>query len=340
MKVKEDFVRKSAFSKPPISLDREPVVTPGIAHKSVTEVEVSHALMSQSATKAPGPDKINFQILRMIWDWDKVRITNLVQQTIRLGYHPKEWKKGRGILLEKGGKRDLGLVRSYRVISLLNCLGKVVEKLVAEQLAFYCETFSKLHPGQMGARKERSAIDTVSVLVHTVQESWEEKKLVGALFIDVKEAFDHVLRSQLLKCMIELSIDGDLVAWTRSFLTDRKIQIVIDGHENKEREIEIGIPQGSPASPFLFLIYISGVFDSVSESCPLVTSLSFVDDLGFIASGPSVKKIALTLENVAKTVLQWGKTNAVTYDTAKTEAIIFSKSHRQRLNAQIRETRI
>ena len=175
-------------------------------------MEVAHALMSQSATKAPRPDKIKFQILHMIWDWDKRRITNLVQQTIRLGYHPKEWKKGRGILLEKGGKRDLGLVRSYQVISLLNCLGKVVEKLVAERLALYCETHSKLHSGQMGARKERSAIDVVSVLVHTVQESWEEKKLAGALFMDFKGAFDHVSKSQLLKRMVELGIDGDLVA--------------------------------------------------------------------------------------------------------------------------------
>ncbi len=44
----------------------------------------------------------------------------------------------------------------------------------------------------MGARKERSAIDAVSVLVHTVQESWEEKKITGALFMDVKRAFDHI----------------------------------------------------------------------------------------------------------------------------------------------------
>lgn len=57
------------------------------------------------------------------------------------------------------------------------------------------------------------------------------------------------------------------------------IQLVIDGHENKEREIETGIPQGSPVSPILFLIYISGVFDKLTEISPPVTSLSFVDDL-------------------------------------------------------------
>ena len=48
-------------------------------------------------------------------------------------------------------------------------------------------------------------------------------------------------------------------------------------------------------------------------------SYSFVDDLGFIASGKSVKEIAKTLEKVGKIVLKWGEENAVTYDTAKTE---------------------
>ncbi len=137
---------------------------------SITKTKIGNTLMSQSAIKAPELDKINFQVLRMIWDWDKMRIASMMQQTIRLGYHPKKWKRARGILLEKLGKRDFGLVRSYRVISLLNCLGKVVEKVVADELAQYCESHSKLHPRQMGARKERSAIDAVAIVIHKVQE--------------------------------------------------------------------------------------------------------------------------------------------------------------------------
>ena len=65
--------------------------------------------------------------------------------------------------------------------------------------------------------------------------------------MDVKGAFDHVPKGQLLTHKIELGVDGDLVTWTGSFLTDRKVQFVIDGHDNKERKIETGIPQGSPA---------------------------------------------------------------------------------------------
>lgn len=110
------------------------------------------------------------------------------------------------------------------------------------------------------------------------------------------------------------------------FQLAKKIQLFIDGDENNERDIETGIPQGSPVSHILFLIYISGVFDNVTESCPPVTSLSFIDDLGFIVSGSSVKEVVKTLE---KTVLEWGKRNTVTYDISKTEAAHFSKLHRQ-----------
>ena len=135
--------------------------------------------------------------------------------------------------------------------------------------------------------------------------------------------------------MIELEIDGDIIRWTQSFLTDRTVQLVINGYDNRERNIETRILQESPVSPILFLIYISGVFDQVTESNPAITSLSFVDDLGFIAAGFSVKELAKTLGQVAQVVLEWGKFNAVTYDIAKTEAVLFSKSYCQRLNKQI-----
>ena len=108
-------------------------------------------------------------------------------------------------------------------------------------------------------------------------------------------------------------------------MTDRKVQLVIDGDDNKERDIETRIPQGSPVSPILFLIYISGVFDKVSEANPLVKLISFIDDLGFIVSGSSVKEVVKTLEEVAQTVVEWGMLNIVTYDTSKTKAILFSK---------------
>lgn len=126
--------------------------------------------MAHSTKKAPSPDKINFEILLMICKWEEEKITGIIKHAVRLGYHLVEWKRARGILFEKREKRDLTLVKSYRIISLLNCRGKVLEKVIAEQLSQLSENFLKLHIGKMGARKERCAINAIASLTHKVQQ--------------------------------------------------------------------------------------------------------------------------------------------------------------------------
>ena len=83
------------------------------------------------------------------------------------------------------------------MISLLNCIGKLVEKVVAEELLQFCETYLKLHKGQMGVRKNRCAVDTVAIMVDSIHKIWDQKKMGGTLLIDVKGAFDYVSRLKL-----------------------------------------------------------------------------------------------------------------------------------------------
>lgn len=212
---------------------------------------------------------------------------------------------------------------------------KVVEKLVAEQLSQFCERFGKLHKGQMGAIKRRSAIDAAAILVQQVHKIWENKKIAGALLMDVKGAFDHVSRAELGKRMCQLGIDDDLIGWTQSFLTDRWVELVIDGHINPKHKVETGIPQGSPVSPILFLIYIIGVFFQVESRLPQISCLSFMDDLGFLVAGQSVLEIRNSLEKAGKIALDWATDHAVTYDIGKTEAVLFSKARNPNLRKQL-----
>lgn len=83
--------------------------------------------------------------------------------------------------------------------------------------------------------------------------------------MDVKRAFDHISKTQLLARILEPKFDGDLNRSTKSFLINGKLQLMIDGQNNQEKEVETGIPQGSPVSPILFLVYISGVFEQVEK---------------------------------------------------------------------------
>ena len=104
MKDKEALIRKTLFPPPPKSIIRELRIRTGLVYLGITKEQVYDALMAQSTKKAPGPDKIDFGIFRRIWNWEAERMTQMVQQTIWLGYHLKEWKRARGILLEKMGK--------------------------------------------------------------------------------------------------------------------------------------------------------------------------------------------------------------------------------------------
>ena len=143
--------------------------------------------------------------------------------------------------MEKGNKRDKSLVKSYRVISLLNCMRKLVEKVVAEEPSQFCE-YLKLYKGQIGARKNRCAVDAIAIMVDSIYKVWDEKKIAGALLMDIKGAFDYVSRLKFAQRIRQLRIDNDLIGWTQSFLTDRKVEIVIDGHINPEKDVETGIP--------------------------------------------------------------------------------------------------
>ena len=93
------------------------------------------------------------------------------------------------------------MAKAYRVISLLNCLGKIVEKVVAMLVSAHCETLGGFHLGQYGCRSQRSAVDAVGVVIAQTQEMWRRGCVVGALLMDVAAAFPSAARGCLLRKM-------------------------------------------------------------------------------------------------------------------------------------------
>ena len=113
---------------------------------------------------------------------------------MRLGVHPARWKLAKGVIIPKPGKDDYSIAKAYRCISLLNCLGKIVEKVVADLISRHCEATGGFHPGQYGCRTKRSAVDAVGVAIAQVQEAWSRGAIAGALLMDVAAAFPSVAR--------------------------------------------------------------------------------------------------------------------------------------------------
>lgn len=151
---KEEIFMAQAF--PPQAVDNEDIQIPDTS-AGVSAKQVREALFTQSVSKAPGVDGIGFKALRLLWRWAEDRVTALVQGCIRTGFHPCTWKTAKGILLRKQGKPTYTAAKAYRVISLLNCLGKVVERAVATWIASHCEANEIFHRGQFGCRRGRGS---------------------------------------------------------------------------------------------------------------------------------------------------------------------------------------
>lgn len=134
-----------------------------LAHQDIDTGTVCRSLYNQVQMKAPGPDVINFNALKLLWEYVSRRVTVLIRQCIKLGFHPHAWKTAKGVMLQKPNRINYTLVKSYQVITLLYCLGKVCKKVAAEILAYWCEVHHILHESQRELRRQQSAIDAVAL---------------------------------------------------------------------------------------------------------------------------------------------------------------------------------
>ena len=112
----------------------------------------------------------------------------------------------------------------------------------------------------MRDRKNRFAIDASLCLLHDIQNAKNSKNVFSCLFLDVKDAFNHVSTKRLIAILHKLKMPNQLIRWVKLFMIDRKIELAFDGKKQAARVVRTGIPQGWPILPILFSIYIRFLF--------------------------------------------------------------------------------
>ena len=271
--------REALFPEPPIATPTElSLVDPKWQWPPLAHIELEKACSLNVKSKTPGPDNISQRIIHQAYIAIKDYFFKLYSKLLELGYHPKPWKQATGVILKKPGKppENYSYPKGYRVISLLNCLGKVSERVLAQRLLHLAETTDLLHPSQMGGRKKKSVTDATLILTSEIEANKRLHRKTTALFLDIKGAFDHVAKNQLLNILGNLQLPLNLKAWVSSFLEDRSLKLKFDNQEEDFTPINTGIPQGSPISPILFLIYIRDLFPRISSA---IKVLSYMDDI-------------------------------------------------------------
>jgi hypothetical protein len=136
-------------------------------------------------------------------------------------------------------------------------------------------------------------------------------------------------------------IDGDLIRWTESFISDRTMEIVCDGNVLQSHPVEAGMPKRSPMSPVLFPKHSTGPILSVEDRVQAVKGLCISNDLGWIATGKDENQMVKKLEGCAAESIEWASRRDIEFHTAKTDTALFTcrrdykKYLRTKLTAEI-----
>ncbi len=207
-----------------------------------------------------GPDKTPLFVIKKAWPVYMEQITLLFQLCLQEEYQTFAFKNAILCVLPKPEKQPRHLPRSYCLIALLSCLGKVLERIVAWRLADIALKSRLLSLLHFGAIPGRSAVDAVATLTYDVERAWENHEVLTALAFDIKGAFDTVTKEKLTNRLWKQGILLSLIRWVASFLKDHTSAIRLDGETGTQEPVQIGVLKGSPLAPILFMLFKAPLF--------------------------------------------------------------------------------
>jgi len=135
----ETFLKAMYSSFLKIQTNEELLSNESIQWSRVIEGEIKYAINFSALRKALESDEMSFAIIQRAYKTIS-KIFNLVySDLIENDYHSKIWREGTRIILKKSDKSNYLISKTYRIITLLNCLDKVAEKIIAVQLSYTAE---------------------------------------------------------------------------------------------------------------------------------------------------------------------------------------------------------
>lgn len=319
------FIRQSALPSrddPPTVIDRYSSSTSfRLSSLTVSEAEVFALLSTLNVRKAPGMDGISNNILRAAAPAIAGSLAVLFQNSLNAGRLPSAWKVQKIKPIHKRGPRNSP--DNYRPISLLSSVVKVLETIVNRRLYAHLDSQHLLSSFQSGFRRGDSPSLQLFRLTHSMMSAVDSGSVVGAVFYDIRKAFDTVWHAALLRKLSLAGISGSLLSWFSDFLTTRSQQVEVGSQLSSPASPLAGVPQGSVLSPTLFLLFIDSV-TSVTSS----PSNCFADDTSTFVFSPSPAEAEVSLQADVNSVSSWAKAHKLSFHPSKTVCMLFHHPRR------------
>lgn len=219
-------------------------------------------------------------------------------------------------------KGDLRDKNNFRPISLLSCLGKLIEKTMLDQITKYFQDNEFFYSKQYGFKEKNSTVHALDSYMNYVYKNCDKSnKSVLCVSLDIKKCFDSIKHDILLNKLESYGIEGNEKKWFFNYIKNRKQLVKINDKKSCLLTLNNGVAQGSHIAPFLASVYLSDMMVVCSENDNLI---SYADDTQFQTTISSPEHVDLVQEKLDN-IWEWFKNNGLVVHPEKTTVILHGK---------------
>jgi hypothetical protein len=277
---------------------------------SVTEVQ--EILKTLDISKATGPDGIPAKLLKETASVIAPSLCKLFNKSLRTGEMPRDWKLANMVPIYKKNEREH--VENYRPISLLSVISKVLERCILNNIK---DQLCKSIPAcQHGYLTGKSCVTNLLEALDHVGSLLDHGEQIDLVYLDMSKAFDMVSHNRLIQKLYKAGFSGNLLKWFRSYLSERRQRVTVMGATSDELPVTSGVPQGSILGPVFFLLYVSDLPKSISNS----RATMYADD---IKMGRQIRNLEDTnlLQSDLDSLQTWSVASGLVFNATKCKAM-------------------
>ena len=259
----ENFSLNSNLDDSGISLPTFPSGTNlKLLNISVTLKMVRKVVMNLDLSEASDPDCIPVVVLKNCQPEPSYILAELFNKCLKESCFPDCWKVSSLVPVFKNvGERSAA--KNYRPVSLLSVISKVFERFVNNTIVDHLEKCGLFSDFQYGFRSSWSTADLLTVVSDRIARVFNRSGATRAVALDKSKAFDRFWHAHLLHKLKSCGISGQIFGLISSFLSNRRLRVVLDEKFSQEYPVNAGVPQGSIFGPTLFLLYINDLPDDL-----------------------------------------------------------------------------
>ena len=229
----------------------------------ITKKEIEDTIKSMKLNKTPGLDGLPIEFYITFWADISDMLLDSYNFSMENGIMSHSQRNGIITLLPKKDK-DPFYLKNYRPISLLTVDYKIFAKILANRLKRCLGNL--IHSDQSGFLKGRNIGNNIRLILDVI-EFTETNEIPGViLLLDIQKAFDSVNHKYLLHVLRRFNFGDKFIKWISTIYTGRKSYVINNGFLSKAIDMERGIFQGCPISPYLFLLVIETMALAVRQN--------------------------------------------------------------------------